>query len=342
MAKAKEIEGLECRAGAAQGMRLVLLTRLGEVCEHRAAALDRRGEDGVHDMRVASRRLRSVLRDFRTHMRGGKQFEEARAELKRLADALGAVRDEDVAIHALEKLKGEAEGEAAVGLELLADERRARREGALDKLASALDEEAFDAARRRLASAFEKATAPRKSKGGADEQCFGDLGRRIIARSWEELRERGPDIFRPLKTKRLHKLRIAAKRLRYALELFAACSGEGLKKLAREVAGLQKALGNLHDCDEWIKECSQFLSESAARVGVSDEASARERREAALLLLKHFLAKRDKHYVKALAIWRGWEQDDFRARLAECLGGPLPPRRTTKKRTRPARESATA
>src|SRR2546421_11330099 len=111
MAKAKEIEGLECRAGAAQGMRLVLLTRLGEVCEHRAAALDRRGEDGVHDKRVASRRLRSVLRDFRTHMRGCKQFEEARAELKRLADALRAVRDEDVAVSAIEKRHGEAKGQ---------------------------------------------------------------------------------------------------------------------------------------------------------------------------------------------------------------------------------------
>ena len=322
MAKAKEIEGLECRAGAAQGMRLVLLTRLGEVCEHRAAALDRRGEDGVHDMRVASRRLRSVLRDFRTHMRGGKRLKEARAELKGLADALGAVRDEDVAIRSLKKLKGEAEGEAAAGLELLADERRARREGALDRLASALDEEAFDAARRRLASAFEKATVPRKSKGGEDEQCFGDLGRRIIARSWEELRERGPDIFRPLKTKRLHKLRIAAKRLRYALELFAACFGEGLKGLAHELAGLQKALGELHDCDEWIKECGQSLSESAARgvvVGKSDEAAARERREAALLLLEHFLSKRGGHYTEALAIWRGWEQDDFGSRLAESL-----------------------
>src|SRR5256714_7809964 len=144
MVKAKEIEGLDCRAGAARGMRLVLLTRLREVCEHHAAALDRRGEDGVHDMRVASRRLRSVLRDFRTHMRGGKRLEEARAEVKGLADALGAVRDEDVAIHALEKLKGEAEGAAAAGLEPFADDHRARREGAFTRLAAAVDEEAFD------------------------------------------------------------------------------------------------------------------------------------------------------------------------------------------------------
>ena len=82
---------------------------------------------------------------------------------------------------------------------------------------------------------------------------------------------------------------------------------------------MQKALGELHDCDEWIKECGQFLSESAARVGKSDEASARERREAAFLLLEHFLAKRGEHYTEALAIWRGWEQDDFGSRLAESL-----------------------
>src|SRR2546423_13710737 len=106
MAKAKEIEGLDCGAGAARGMRLVLLARVGEVCEHRAAALDWRGEDGVHDMRVATRRLRSVLRDFRTHLRGGKRLEEARAELKRLALALGAGPDPDVAACVLEHMDG--------------------------------------------------------------------------------------------------------------------------------------------------------------------------------------------------------------------------------------------
>src|ERR671932_1949973 len=110
MAKAKEIEGLDCGAWAARGMGLVLLTRLGEMCEHRAAALGPEGEDGVHDMRVASRRLRSVVRDFRPYLRGGKRLDAAREELRRLAGALGAVRDEDVAIRALEKLRPEAPG----------------------------------------------------------------------------------------------------------------------------------------------------------------------------------------------------------------------------------------
>jgi CHAD domain-containing protein len=317
MVKAKEIGGLDCGAGDARGMRLVLLARLEELCEHRAAALDTQSDDGVHDMRVASRRLRSVLRDFRPHLHGGKRLEEARTELKRLARALGAVRDEDVAIRALEKLEAEATDVAGEGLKVLVEERRARRRSARASLAPELDTETFDATRRRIALAFERATEqPEKSVDGEGEQSFSELGRSVIVRSWEELQERGAGIYRPLKSKRLHRIRIAAKRLRYALELFAACFG-GAKELARDLAGLQKALGNLHDCDEWIKVCGEYLSERGAveDTGVGESA----RREAAHWLLQHFLNKRDAHYIEALAIWRGWEREGFGSRLFECL-----------------------
>jgi CHAD domain-containing protein len=291
MVKAKEIEGLDCGASAARGMGCVLATRLGEMCEHRAAAVGPEGEDGVHDMRVASRRLRSVLRDFRPYLRGGRRLDAARDELKRLAGALGAVRDEDVAIRALEKLSEGATASVAEGLELLAFERHERREGERAELARALAEESFESFRLRVASAFERATAPRRAKkrkgDGAGEggeagdalngdargepddggPSFEEVGREIIGRLWDELRGRGPDIYRPLKSRRLHKLRIAAKRLRYALELFAACYGEAQRELAHELARLQTALGELHDCDGWVEECGRLLEGRKASDG---------------------------------------------------------------------------
>jgi CHAD domain-containing protein len=332
-------------------MGLVLATRLGEVCEHRAAAQGPEGEEGVHDMRVASRRLRSVLRDFRPYMRGGRRLEAARAELKHLAGVLGAVRDEDVAIRALEKLEADAPAVVAGGLELLAAERRARREGARAVLERALEDESFESFRRRVASAFERATAPRRGKrsdgedasggreaggvrgdegagkeGAGDEgsgggPSFAEAGRQIITRSWDELCSRGPDIYRPLKSKRLHRLRIRAKRLRYALELFAACQGESLRELAHELARLQTALGDLHDCDGWIEECGHHLegrkgAKEARGAGAGESAA---RREAAFWLLGHFAAKRAGHYVEALEIWRGWEREGFGPRLADSL-----------------------
>jgi CHAD domain-containing protein len=312
MVKAREIEGLECGACAARGMRLVLLTRLEEMCAQREAILGAESVDGVHDMRVASRRLRSALRDFGPRLSEGRRLKEARAELKRLADVLGAVRDEDVAVAALEKLREEAPDTARAGLAQLADERRGRREKALDALARELDVETFKETRRQIEQAFEAATDAAEGEG--DEESFGDLGRRVVARSWEELRERGADIYRPLKSKRLHRLRIRAKRLRYSLELFAACFGDEPKRLARELAALQKALGNLHDCDEWVEECGGLLS-SCER---AEEESAR--RAAALWLLEHFLGERGRHYAEALAAWRVVASAEFGPRLAEIFG----------------------
>src|ERR1044071_3631071 len=107
MAKAKEIVGLDCRASASSCVLLVLRTRLDEMSEFRAAALDWSDPEGVHDMRVASRRLRSALRDFKPYLRM-KKMRRAADYLKAVADALGAVRDHDVAIIALEELKQDA------------------------------------------------------------------------------------------------------------------------------------------------------------------------------------------------------------------------------------------
>ena len=265
--------------------------------------------------------------------------------MKHLAAALGEVRDEDVAIRALEKLKEEAPESVAAGLELFADERRARRAAGQAELARALEEEPFESFRRRVAHAFGKATAPREEgkgdvedagddegaggpgevvgPGEGGEQSFGEVGRQIILRSWEELRSRGPDIYRPLRSKRLHKLRIRAKRLRYALELFAACHGEMLRELAHELARFQTALGDLHDCDGWVEERGKYLSGQGGadkETGV-DAAGRSARGEAAFWLLEHFTVKRALHYAEALEIWRGWEQEDFGSRLADGLKG---------------------
>ena len=68
MAKPGQIAGIDCDASAAGGIRLVLMFRLEEMCALRDEALDYGNPEGVHDMRVASRRLRSALRDFMPYL----------------------------------------------------------------------------------------------------------------------------------------------------------------------------------------------------------------------------------------------------------------------------------
>src|SRR5947207_7095414 len=83
---------------------------------------------------------------------------------------------------------------------------------------------------------------------------FRSIGVRVITARLKELRAAGPHIFFPSENKELHELRILAKGLRYATELFAACWGEDMRAIAREVALLQTSLGDLHECDVWSQE----------------------------------------------------------------------------------------
>lgn len=319
MAKPKEIPGLDCRAAAAEGARRVLLARFEEMCEYRAAALEGDDIEGVHDMRVASRRLRSALRDFSPLLRRGKRLEAARAAVRRLADALGAVRDEDVAIHALEKLLGQAPPEAQAGLEEYVAERRGRRERARAELLDALGEEKIEGARQLLARAVGK--GPKKARrGDPPGEDFRAALARVSGRLWRELAELSPSLYRPFKAKRLHEMRIAAKRLRYSLELLHGCAGDGAPKgLAAEVADLQGELGDLHDCDVWTEDLSALLR------GRGGAEPSPERRRAAVWLLAHFAEKRTRHYVAALNLWHAWEDGDFRARLDACLAAAPAP-----------------
>ncbi|HZI17378.1 MAG TPA: CHAD domain-containing protein [Pyrinomonadaceae bacterium] len=321
MAKAKKIEGLDCGADAAAGVRLVLVSRFDEMAEYRAAALDSADAEGVHDMRVASRRLRSALRDFRPHVRRPSRLERVRGELKKLARALGAVRDEDVATAALLKLSAEAPAEARGAVEALTEERRRRREHGQRELLEALSAEAVGRLRERFVRAVEEACRPaRVKKGGGGEEesreTFAGAGRAVVARSWDELRELSTSLYRPLKTRRLHRMRIAAKRLRYSLELFTACWGAGAHELASELSELQDALGALHDCDEWIEEVGARLARSS---GDGDADSGE--RAGLVWLLDHFAAERAASYREALRIWHEWERQGFAGRVAACAEG---------------------
>jgi CHAD domain-containing protein len=321
MVKAKEIEGLNCEGSAAGEIRLVLGARLAEMCGLRVSALEWADPEGVHDMRVASRRVRSALRDFNPYLRK-RRLASAAAELKRVADALGMVRDEDVAIVALEELQREAPEEVAVGIAELVRERRARQGSARAELVYAMTEEKLAELEADFAAALERAIEARKKKATADAPGFRAVGREIILARLKELRELSGCLYRPFEADALHEMRIAAKRLRYAMELFAACYGEELTAHAAEVSELQTSLGELHDCDIWLEGFGRMLREfkkREERAASTVVAPIARKRRAAVWLLRHFARARMKHFGNALLRWHEWEASGFFAQLVQSL-----------------------
>lgn len=324
MAKAKEIVGIECDGAATEAVPLVLGPRLEEMCLLRKDALDFKDPEGVHDMRVASRRLRSALRDFAPHLRKTR-IAPSTKDLKEIADKLGVVRDLDVAIIALEKLQKKAAPEISSGLQGIIDDQKAKLDPARTELVQALNYKKLSQLKRNFRHAVEDAIVPPAAtktptsgatvKSGPSYKVFA---RSTLIKRLRELETLSRSLYEPQKVKPLHEMRIAAKRLRYAMELFAACWGDQLGLFSRQVAQMQSSLGELHDCDLWIEHFGRRLSRLKKKAS-SERATSEDERDAMIWLLSHFSRLRTKHFRAALARWHEWEEKDFCNRLTATL-----------------------
>ena len=308
MARAKTISGIDCDADAVSAISRVLIARLNEMCSLRGRALDSTDFEGVHDMRVSSRRLRGALSDFAPYL-SKRDLSAAFKQITRIADALGQVRDQDVAIAGLEKLAAQAPEEAATSLKDFIKARvsirnQARRE--LQKLLRQSElkqlhtdfKEDLDAAIKK--SQLRTARSKEKEIGPI---TYHSMARSIVTGRLKDLEKLSDGFYHPLKAKPLHKLRIAAKHLRYALELFEQCFGPGTAVFAKKIAALQTSLGELHDSDIWIEAFGEQLKIATREVKKSRVAGS-------LWLLSHFVKLHSKHLRGALGRWEEWEVSD--------------------------------
>lgn len=89
----------------------------------------------------------------------------------------------------------------------------------------------------------------RKVKGLDPAEPFAEAAKRIARVREEELRSFWPATRDPDAVEALHDMRIAAKRLRYVLELAAPALGDDARARAKQARELQDVLGEIHDCD---------------------------------------------------------------------------------------------
>ena len=311
MAKAKEITGLDCAANALEWAAEVLQVRFEEVVSLRGAALNSEDIEGVHAMRVATRRLRSALRDFAPLMKR-RPLKKVKKDLKRIADALGAARDQDVAIVALETLQEKVEiAPIKAGVGKLIEERRAARERAQLDLVDTLAVSSIENLEKRFAAAIDEAANRKKS---ARVISFNEAGRNAVAASLQDFCDLSASLYEPFNIEDLHELRITAKRLRYAIELFTACWGKAIAPFAVEIAEMQSFLGEVHDTDVWIESLGE-------RLRGSDGKAAESEYQTAVRLLSEFVKERTKNYRAALKLWSAWKKSDFIPRLQALISG---------------------
>jgi CHAD domain-containing protein len=127
----------------------VVAVRAEEVFDHAPGVLDIDDIERVHDMRVATRRLRAALEVFEPCF-PRKRWRRVRKRVGKLADALGERRDRDVAIGFLEGCAGDLSGADLEALGALIGELRAEQLQANEELATFVRAKRLEKLRRRL------------------------------------------------------------------------------------------------------------------------------------------------------------------------------------------------
>lgn len=290
----------------------MFLTRFDELLEWRKAALNWSDPEGVHSMRVASRRLRSTMRDFLPYL-PKRSFTSVTKQLKSLAAVLGEVRDQDVGIAALEEIQKKAPAAHSEALKQFIENRKQLREQQRKKLKAALTKGELKKLENDFVAAVEQASAAaeRKSKR-TPPQSFVAVSRDIIRDRLKEFEKRTDGLFRPLDVEALHDLRITTKRLRYAIELLAPCFDRSITAHAKRAAQLQTTLGDLHDCDSWIISIGKEIVPARKE-------NATEQLATFVWLLDHFTRLRTKHVHHAFNRWREWEAHESSGKLRAAL-----------------------
>lgn len=274
------------------------LAQLGEALEQARRARGAEAVEAVHDLRVASRRLRAFGVTFRDLI-PDKTRRRLEQKLKRVTRAVGALRDLDVQLELVEGRLGAASELARGALEHLLELlelRRAKGYRRAERRLGALQLGAISRHVHRASRAVSDGLSERDAEAYALSVLDG-----LVADAAEQMPADGAE-----DPERLHRLRIDVKELRYALELFEPMLGDRFEALYARATALQEVLGAYHD----LVVLAEVVTERSAEL--------RERRRDALArglndALEALNAERQA--VLARILHQGFDPESWRALL---------------------------
>lgn len=237
---------LTAQMTAGESFRHIVLHSFAHLTANDDCARLNLGIEGVHQCRIALRRLRSAFKIYRPLLRR-KRIEPIEDSVRWLGKVLGTARDLDVLHADLLAPAIEALGEGKQ-LAPLIDRLQGKTAAAYQAVGEALASERY---RHFLIDLCALAHADDLGKSGDDrpslEQPLLDLASNALSRAHRKLLQRGEGFETLSKTER-HEVRIALKRLRYALDFFGGVFHDGpKKKFIKTLARLQDDLGRMND-----------------------------------------------------------------------------------------------
>ncbi len=311
----------------AEAGRKVLAFHFRRMLKHEPGTREGSDIEALHDMRVATRRMRAAFRVF------GRFFQRSairkhRRGLRQTAAMLGAVRDLDVLIARMELYLAPLSDEDRSALEPLLNTWHKQRMAARAAMLDYLDSKMYRRFVRRFRRFLETPGAgvvpppddevvPVQVRHVAPEQIWQ---RYACVRAYETVlpNDDDPEAMLRVPIETLHALRIDCKRLRYTLEFFREVLPPEAEPLISQVVQVQDHLGDLHDADVAIQLVREFIRRR--------ERKARRRKAPADLQGAYrFLEAKEAERVNLQrsfpGLWLELRGSAFREHLAQVVAG---------------------
>jgi CHAD domain-containing protein len=241
--------GAGSEATAAEYAFATLRHYLADMLTHEPGT--RLGEDPeeLHQMRVATRRLRAAMSTFEPVL--PLDLCALREELRWVAGALGEVRDLDVHIESLTVTQSEAEWEEGIALGPLIEILRSRHVSARTSLLEALDSERYDALVQQMSARLRAGAS--QTEAATPVRAFAA---EVLRRRYRRFRRDARALTPASEPGAYHAVRIRGKRLRYSIEFFGGIYGRPATEFVDAVKATQDLLGEHQDSDvatAWLR-----------------------------------------------------------------------------------------
>jgi len=281
----------------------------------------------VHQARVASRRIRVALRVFESCF-STRKVRKWRKEIRRVTQGLGAARDKDVQIEFATGVAGEMRGtdtKNRPGVERWLLRLRQEREALQPAVLAEVDRLEASPALAALRARVERTGASLRPRGTLvrSEYAFRQSGRQIRKRLKELLKLRSC-LDDPQAQAEHHQMRIAAKRLRYTLEICNPACDNRLRDVIKIVKTLQTALGDIGDCDVWAETIERFSADERRRTVeyFGHDRNFRRLRPGLEFLRDERIAHRQELLRELVILWRNLQDRGVWRNLTAIIKGP--------------------
>lgn len=281
----------------------------------------------LHRMRVASRRFRNALFLFAGCF-PGEDLKRWEKEARRVGRTLGEARDADVqAASVAAILSGVKEARLRPGIARLLLRLSQRRDMLQEGVLEALGRLEQGPLKNDLPEALRALSVRmRLACPGEDADFVRREALALLTRRVAELEVFDSVAGHPERVEELHAMRIAAKRLRYTLEIFRPLWGEETSGFVDKLKELQDLLGEIHDCDVWAAWLPLFLEKERRRAArYFGHARAFARLKSGIeFLQEEFRRRRTGRFKDFGAFWKTSTQGAGWRNLLEALGGKGP------------------